>query len=124
ASKADTSPLISEPPEGLEWSDGGPSFLTDATEVEPYTGSDPTVMEAQQRLPTGSALHSEVILRSCGPLGGVCHNRKEYPDLRTPANFLSIINAPCNVQSGTPEAVFDRCERTGDRIGWPDWGGG
>jgi hypothetical protein len=98
--------------------------LTEAKEVEAYTGSDPSVMEAQERLPTGSALHSEVVLRSCGPLGGVCHNRKEYPDLRTPANFLSVINAPCNVQSGTPEAVFDRCERTGDRIGWPGWGGG
>ncbi len=115
-SEANTSPLTGEPPEGLEWGEGGPSFLAEAREVEPYIGDDPQVLEAQERLPTGSALHSEVILRSCGPLGGVCHNRKEYPDLRTPANFLATINAPCNIQSGTPEGVFDRCERTGDRI--------
>jgi hypothetical protein len=29
---------------------------------------------------------------------------------------LATIGAPCNVQSGTHEGVFDRCERTGDRI--------
>jgi hypothetical protein len=89
-------------------------------EAEAYTGDDAQVLQAQERIPTGSALHSEVILRSCGPLGGVCHNRKEYPDLRTPANFLAAINAPCNIQSGTPEGVFDRCERTGDRSRWGD----
>jgi len=108
--------LEDSPPEGLEWGEGGPSFLTAPIEVEPYVGEDATVLEAQERLPTGSDLHSEVILRSCGPLGGVCHNRKEYPDMRTPANFLDLIGAPCNVQSGTPEGVFDRCERVGDRI--------
>lgn len=123
-SKAETSPLTSAPPDGLKWEEGGPSFLAEAQEVEAYTGSDPSVIEAQERLPTGSSLHSEVILRSCGPLGGVCHNKKEYPDLRTPANFLSVIGAPCNVQSGTTEGVFDRCERTGDRLRWNDWGNG
>lgn len=117
-SEAETSPLTAEPPPGLAWGEGGPSFLYEARTVEPYTGENAQVREAQQRLPTGSALHSEVVLRSCGPLGGVCHNRKEYPDLRTPANFLATINAPCNIQSGTPEGVFDRCERTGDRFRW------
>lgn len=120
SSKAETSPLTADPPPGLEWGEGGPSFLAEARQVEPYTGSDPQVLQAQERLPTGSELHSEVILRSCGPLGGVCHNRKEYPDLRTPANFLATINAPCNIQSGTPEGVFDRCERTGDRLRWDE----
>lgn len=116
SSKADAPHLNSSPPDGLEWGEGGPSFTTDILEAEPYTGNSVPVLEAQSRLPTGSAFHSEVILRSCGPLGGVCHNRKEYPDLRSPANFLATIGAPCNVQSGTPEGVFDRCERTGDRI--------
>ncbi len=116
APKADAPELNYSPPEGLSWGEGGPSFLTEAKEAEPYTGDNTTVLEAQSRLPTGSALHAEVVLRSCGPLGGVCHNRKEYPDLRTPANFLEIIGAPCNIQSGTPEGVFDRCERPGDQV--------
>ena len=120
SSKADTPQLNSSPPDGLEWKEGGPSFLSEVRTTEPYTGDDSSVAEAQARLPTGSALHSEVILRSCGPLGGVCHNRKEYPDLRSPSNFLATIGAPCNIQSGTPEGVFDRCERTGDAFSFGD----
>lgn len=108
--------VTGEPTPGLDWSGGTPSFLTEVVKATPYTGSDPTVLEAQDRLPTGSALHAEVILRSCGPLGGVCHNRKEYPALHTPASFLETIGAPCNIQSGTIEAIYDRCERPGDRI--------
>ncbi len=116
SSKAPPPDLTSSPPDGLQWGEGGPSFLTEPTSAEAYAGDNSAVNEAQRRLPTGSALHSEVILRSCGPLGGVCHNRKEYPDLRSPSNFLGVIGAPCNVQSGTPEGIFDRCERPGDRI--------
>src|SRR5262249_33872151 len=41
---------------------------------------------------------------------------KEYPDLHTPANFLAAFNSPCNIQSGTPDGIFDRCERPGDKI--------
>jgi hypothetical protein len=46
----------------------------------------------------------------------VCHNTKEYPDLHTPANFVQTIGAPCNVQPGSYESVYDRCEHPGDRI--------
>jgi hypothetical protein len=84
--------------------------------LPPYTGSNPAVLEAQDRLPTGLDLHAKVIYRTCSPNGGVCHNSKEYPDLRTPASFLAALGAPCNVQPGTPQAVYDRCERPGDRI--------
>ena len=108
--------VTDQPPEGLQWKDGAPSFLAEVTTAKAYTGSDANVLWAQEHLPTGSSLHSEVILRSCGPLGGVCHNRKEYPALYSAATFLSSIGAPCNVQPGTLEAVFDRCERTGDRF--------
>ncbi len=86
----------------------------------PYTGSNPAVVDAQNRLHTGLDLHAKVIYRTCSPNGGVCHNNKEYPDLRTPASFLAAIGAPCNVQPGTPESVFDRCERPGDRINLGD----
>lgn len=115
-SSAQQSPLVDPPPQGLDWSNGGPSFSGPLTPVEPYTGDDETVLDAQARLSTGSELHAKVVLRSCGPLGGVCHNQKEYPDMRTPYNFLSLIDAPCNVQSGTLEGVYDRCERVGDRF--------
>ncbi len=84
--------------------------------VEPYTGTNPEVLAAQASLTTGLDLQAKVIFRTCTPNGGVCHNAKEYPDLHTPANFLAAIGAPCNVQSGTPEAVYDRCERPGDRF--------
>jgi hypothetical protein len=88
----------------------------------PYTGSDPAVREAQDRLPTGLDLHAKVIFRTCSPNGGVCHNSKEYPDLRTPASFLAALGAPCNVQPGTFQAVYDRCERSGDRFALGDGG--
>lgn len=84
--------------------------------VTPYTGVNPQVLEAQAVLRTGLDLHAKVIYRTCSPNGGVCHHAKEYPDLHTPANFGAAIDAPCNVQSGTPEAVYDRCERPGDRV--------
>lgn len=84
--------------------------------VTPYTGTDPLVMDAQTRLPTGIDLQRKVILRTCGPTNGVCHNQKEYPDLHTPGTFTASIGAPCNVQSGNAEGVFDRCERLGDRF--------
>ncbi len=84
--------------------------------VTPYTGEDPLVLEAQVRLPTGLDLQRKVILRTCGPTNGVCHNQKEYPDLHTAGTFSSTINAPCNVQPGTYFSVYDRCERLGDRF--------
>ena len=108
------------PPSGLDWDDPNAPFFGDGTTVTPYAGSEPAVLEAQQLLPTGIELQSEVIIRSCGPIGGVCHHEKEYPDLHTPANFAATIGEPCNVQSGTPEGIFDRCERTGDRFAFND----
>ena len=91
-------------------------MLPPAGRAAPYTGNNPAVREAQERLATGLDLHAKVIYRTCSPNGGVCHNNKEYPDLRTPASFLAALDAPCNVQPGTPEAVYDRCERPGDRF--------
>lgn len=86
----------------------------------PYTGSDPLVLEATGRYVTGLDLHRKLIMRSCGPLNGVCHNTKEYPDLHTPATFAAAIGAPCNVQPGSYASVFDRCEQIGDRFRFED----
>ncbi|HYH95289.1 hypothetical protein [Hyalangium sp.] len=82
--------------------------------VTPYTGADPIVLEAQMKLPTGVDLQRKVILRTCGPTNGVCHNQKEYPDLHTTGTFAAAINAPCNLQPGSFASVYDRCERVGD----------
>jgi len=84
--------------------------------VEPYDGADPIVRDAQARFPTGLDLHVKVIRRTCSPTEGVCHYSKEYPDLHSAANWLAAIDAPCNVQSGTREGIYDRCERPGDRF--------
>ncbi len=90
--------------------------VPDNENVEPYDGEDETVLEAQKRFPTGLDLHQKVIWRTCTPNGGVCHNAKEYPDLRTPANLASAFEAPCNVQPGESTSVFDGCESSGDRL--------
>ncbi|WP_224248327.1 hypothetical protein [Hyalangium gracile] len=84
--------------------------------VAPYAGTNAFVLEAQTRMPTGMDLQRKVILRTCGPTNGVCHNQKEYPDLHTTGTFASAINAPCNLQPGTFGSVYDRCERLGDRF--------
>lgn len=95
------------------------------TESSPYTGDDIYVLEAQDRFRTGLDIHRKIIWRTCTPNDGVCHNKKEYPDLHTPANLLAAINAPCNVVPGEYESVYDRCERRGDdfRLDRGDFGG-
>jgi hypothetical protein len=117
---AHRSEVLDEPPEGLNWEGEGPSFMGTPGGAPGYSGDDASVLEAQDRFPTGMDLHTKVVLRSCGPLSGVCHNQKEYPDIHTPYNFLATIDAPCNIQSGTVTGVFDRCERPGDRIALGD----
>jgi hypothetical protein len=74
------------------------------------------VRAAQLTYPTGLDLHRKLVMRTRSGTNGVCHNQKEYPDLHTPGTFVAAINAPCNVQSGNHEGVFDRCERLGDRF--------
>ncbi|MDH5675994.1 MAG: hypothetical protein OEZ06_27980, partial [Myxococcales bacterium] len=62
--------------------------VAEVIKAEPYTGDNPYVLEAQAKLPTGIDLQTDVVQRTCGPTGGVCHNAKEYPDLHTPANLI------------------------------------
>ena len=99
--------------------------------IDPYDGDNEIVLEAQAEFPTGIEFHQKVIWRTCTPNEGVCHNSKEYPDLRTPANFAAAFGAPCNVQPGEFQSVYDGCEQPGDRVrlagrGTPwtsSWGG-
>jgi hypothetical protein len=108
--------VTDKPPAGLDWGSGVPSFVSEVVGAAGYSGTDENTRAAAAEFSTAADLHAKVILRSCGPLSGVCHNKKEYPDLHTSYNFLAAIGAPCNVQPGTPESVFDRCERPGDRV--------
>lgn len=87
-----------------------------ASVVEPYEGTNADVLTAQLTYPTGIDVHRKLVMRTCSGTNGVCHNQKEYPDLHTPGTFVATIGAPCNVQSGNPSGVFDRCERLGDRF--------
>ena len=93
-----------------------PELASTETHVERYEGDNVIVLSAQEDLFDGFALQANVISPTCGPINNVCHNAKEYPDLHTPANFLSAIGAPCNVQPGSYQAVYDRCEPKGDRL--------
>jgi hypothetical protein len=100
-----------------------PSLATPGT-VPSYTGDNTLVHEAQATYVTGLDLHRKFILRTCGPTNGVCHNQKEYPDLHTAGTFVAALKAPCNVQPGSWQGVFDRCERMGDRFRVLDGDGG
>lgn len=106
-------------PEGLgtdiDFEPDRPEVQTETT-VSPYNGADPYVVDAQSRFRTGLDVQQKVIYRTCTPFDGVCHNKKEYPDLHTPANFVNVIGAPCNVQPGDYTSVWDRCEPRGDLL--------
>lgn len=116
----DTSDGVYGPEGTLDFEPSRPSISDETSDVEPYEGSNDYVLEAQERFPTAIDFHRKVIHRTCSPSGGVCHNQKEYPDMHTPSNFLSIIDAPCNLQTESRSSVFDRCERPGDRFAFRD----
>ena len=50
--------------------------LVEGNAATEYTGTDPYVLEAQQTHRTGLELYRNVITRTCGPTGGVCHNKQ------------------------------------------------
>jgi hypothetical protein len=97
-----------------------PADLSTLDECDPVQKSLKITCEAQESLRTGIEFHQKVIWRTCTPNGGVCHNSKEYPDLRTPASFAAAFGAPCNVQSEST-AIFNRCEPPGDRFTLNTW---
>lgn len=103
-------------PGQIDFEPDRPDTESPGDDPEPYTGDNPIVLEAQASFRTGIEFHQKVIWRTCTPNGGVCHNSKEYPDLRTPASFVDSFGAFCNVQYGEHQSVYDRCERPGDRL--------
>lgn len=73
------------------------------------------VEEAKEKFPTYFDLHEGVITRTCTPFANVCHNNKEYPDLRTPQSMLGMLGNPCNLAEAD-ENVINGCEPAGDRL--------
>jgi hypothetical protein len=113
-------PEVQRPEGKIDLDTKRPTLAQGATVVPQYTGTDPVVLEAAARLGTGLDLHKNVIVRTCGPTSGVCHNQKEYPDLHTASYLVKALGAPCNVQPGDWSAVFDGCEQPGDTFSLGD----
>jgi hypothetical protein len=78
-------------------------------------GGKAYVEEAKDKFPTYFDLHEGVIARTCTPFANVCHNNKEYPDLRTPQAMLAMLGNPCNLAEAD-ENVINGCEPPGDRL--------
>ncbi len=76
------------------------------------------IEEAKKEFPTYEDIHVKVIQRTCTPFQNVCHNNKEYPDLRTPQGVIDRIGRPCNLNEvyNDPESVFNGCEPAGDQL--------
>lgn len=115
-------PEIQRPEGAIDLDTERPKLAQAPAVVPSYTGSDPIVLEAVARLGTGLELHKNVIVRTCGPTSGVCHNQKEYPDLHTASYLVKALGAACNVQPGDWSAVFDGCEQPGDTFSLGDGG--
>lgn len=80
------------------------------------------VEEAKRDFPTYLDLHEKVITRTCTPNPNVCHNNKEYPDLRTPQSMLGVLGQPCNLDVEDPLNTYNGCEPVGDILRFTDGG--
>ncbi len=76
----------------------------------------PASQQAAADYPTFRSLHELVIVPTCGPRGGVCHNSKQFPDMHTPENMLAVVGQRCNQLTQDPMAIDDLCEPQGDRL--------
>ncbi len=71
---------------------------------------------AARDYPTFRELHAAVVLPTCGPRSGVCHNGKQYPDLHSPTEMLAAVGKRCNAITADPLAILDACEPAGDEL--------
>jgi hypothetical protein len=106
---------------------GGTGAGTGETEEEPAPdGGREFVEQAKRDFPTYLDLHEKVITRTCTPFPNVCHNNKEYPDLRTPQAMLGLLGSPCNLDVEDPLNTYNGCEPVADvlrftaggNVGW------
>lgn len=118
------------PSQGEESGSGGTGETEGATgETEGVPAPDDGkefVEEAKKEFPTYLDLHEKVITRTCTPFQNVCHNNKEYPDLRTPQAMLGMLGSPCNLDVEDPLNTYNGCEpeadilrfTAGGNVGW------
>lgn len=118
------------PSQGDESGSGGTGETggaTGETEAEPAPDDGKEfVEEAKKEFPTYLDLHEKVITRTCTPFQNVCHNNKEYPDLRTPQAMLGMLGSPCNLDVEDPLNTYNGCEpeadvlrfTAGGNVGW------
>ena len=111
----------------VDTDDGGPGGSEDGTGTGGPTNNDENqayIEEAKVEFPTYEDIHVKVIQRTCTPFQNVCHNNKEYPDLRTPQGVIDRIGRPCNLNElyNDPESVYNACEPPGDVLRFTDGG--
>lgn len=101
---------------------GDGSGSTGTTPADDNDEGKAYIEEAKLEFPTYQDIHVKVIQRTCTPFQNVCHNNKEYPDLRTPQGVLDRIGRPCNLNEiyNDPESVFNACEPPGDVLRFID----
>jgi hypothetical protein len=102
--------VASDDVEGSDESTGGEDDDSTAEIIE----------EAKREFPTYLDLHAKVIVRTCTPDEGVCHNKKEYPDLHTPQTMLGVLGSACNLDVEDPLNVYNGCEPAGDILRFVD----
>ena len=106
--------------------DGGVTVEPDVAEIDTEeTGELETIWDETQHLimdsamelyPTYKVLHQYAVGPGCGPITGVCHNTKEYPDLHSSANMLDAVGLNCNVLIDGPAVTENVCERVADEL--------
>ncbi|MCA9704379.1 MAG: hypothetical protein KDK70_00860 [Myxococcales bacterium] len=107
--------------DGASHNDGPTDDAEETSETEGETEGQgvqeaPFIDEARKEFPTYLDLHEKVITRTCTPFANVCHNNKEYPDLRTPQAMLGMLGSPCNLDVEDPLNTFNGCEPVGDTL--------
>lgn len=84
---------------------------------ENWTETQHVIMETARNLyPTYKLLHQYAVGPGCGPITGVCHNTKEYPDLHSSANMLDAVGLNCNALIDGPAVTENVCERPADQL--------
>ena len=95
--------------------------------------ADPLSQQACNEYPRVIDLQTGLMTETCSPNPGVCHQTNNYPDMHSAGNFLSVVDAPCNVELPDPTQGWDNCELPADvitttggfssDIAWIEWGG-
>lgn len=76
--------------------------------------SDPLSQQACNDYPRVIDLQQGLMTETCSPNPGVCHQTNNYPDMHSAGNFLSVVDAPCNVEIPDPTQGWDNCELPAD----------